>query len=171
MDRLCSSLAPLLACLALTACAGEHALVLELGTDLPLPAADTALDLAISQGGTPLFRQRYAVDRAPADGGQSLPATLVLADADASAPHAGTLIPGLLLLRNEGPLQITVSLSKGDAVQVLRDAQVALPGSGVKVLRMDLGSACVGVTCGAGMTCQAAKCVSSQVDADSLPEP
>lgn len=171
MDRLCRSLAPLLACLALTACGGEHALVLELGTDLPLPAADTALELAISQGGTPLFLQRYAVDHAPAEGGQSLPATLVLVDADATAARAGTLPPGLLRIQNEGPLQITVSMLKGDAIQVLRDAQVAMPGAGVKVLRMDLESACVGVVCGAGMTCEAAKCVSSQVDVDSFPEP
>lgn len=170
MDRLRCALAPLLACLGLTACSGEHALVIELGTDLPLPAANTSLDLAISQGGKALFLQRYAVDHPSAEGGQSLPATLVLVDADASAPRRGTLSPGLLLVPGEGPLQISASLSKGEAVEVLRAAQVGMPGAGTRVLRMDLESACVGVACGAGTTCQAAKCVSSEVDADSLPE-
>ncbi len=69
-----------------------------------------------------------------------------------------------------GPLTVRAAGFLGDAEVVSRAAQVSFVPGHTKVLALELSESCVGVTCEASETCEAAACRSIVVDPDELVE-
>src|ERR1700690_4148835 len=140
----------------LLACSTRPAgLELIVATDLNAPDDYDTLHLLVSQEGTSVRDDIPFTE----PGTVTLPATFAIA--------AGSLADQEAI--------IDVSLLKAGALVVERQAQVQVPKDRVAELTLVLGRKCVGVTCGAGTTCDpqpdagAGACVSVIVDPVMLP--
>ena len=144
---------PWIAALALTAsCVADRTeIVVSVDTDLRAPDLIDEIQITVEPPDSAMPRQSVARLGA---GEPPLPRTLGLVH------ESGPL----------GPFAIRVAGRRGGADVIERRARTSFVEGRTLLLRMDLLGACVGVTCGEGLTCKTGGCSAIDVAPENLPE-